>query len=101
MSKALIVSGDQIDGIKQVLASHGIERVIHWSGRKVGDGNKVIPHDTSLIVLVTNWISHAFTRKIKLNAAKLGVRVVYTPNDPAALHAKLHAMDHHPAMEAD
>lgn len=89
MSTALIVGGDQIDGIKQELASHGITHIKHWSGRKVGDGKKVIPHDTELIVLVTDWISHTFTHKIKQNAAKRGLRVVYTPNGPAALRSRL------------
>jgi len=89
MSTALIVGGDQIDGIKQVLTNHGITHVNHWSGRKVGDGKKVIPHDTELIVLVTDWISHNFTHKIKQSAAKRGVRIVYTPNGPAALRARL------------
>jgi hypothetical protein len=89
MSTALIVGGDQIDGIKQVLAQHGITRIDHWSGRKVGDGKKTIPHNTELIVLVTNWISHTFTHKIKQTAAKRGVPIVYTPNGPAALQARL------------
>ena len=99
MSKALIVGGDQIEGIKQVLGGHGIDRITHWSGRKVGDGNKVIPHDTQLIVLVTDWISHAFTRKIKLNAAKRGVRVVYTPNGSATLRTRLQGVKHGLAIE--
>jgi len=89
MTTALIVGGDQIDGIKQVLSNHGITHINHWSGRKVGDGKKVIPHDTELIVLVTDWISHNFTHKIKQSAAKRGVRIVYTPNGPAALRARL------------
>ena len=55
MSQALIVGGDQIAGIKQVLQSKGIHKIRHWSGRKVGDGRKVIPHDIELIVLVTDY----------------------------------------------
>lgn len=93
MSSALIVGGDQIDGIRQVLASHGITQINHWSGRKVGDGKKVIPQDTQLIVLVTDWISHTFTHNIKRNAAKRGVRIVYTPNGPAALRSRLARLD--------
>jgi hypothetical protein len=101
MSAALIVGGDQIDGIKQVLASHGIEHVTHWSGRKVGDGKKVIPYDTELIVLVTDWISHNFTHKIKQAAARRGVRIIYTPNGPAALRARLKRISTDAVAEAD
>jgi hypothetical protein len=89
MSTALIVGGDQIDGIKQVLGNYGITHIDHWSGRKVGDSKRAIPQDTQLIVLITDWISHTFTHNIKRNAAKRGVRIVYTPNGPTALRTRL------------
>ncbi|MFL9608777.1 DUF2325 domain-containing protein [Methylobacillus sp. Pita2] len=93
MSTALIVGGDQIEGIKQELSNFGVTHINHWSGRKVGDGKKAIPHDTDLIVLVTDWISHTFTHKIKQSAAKRGVRIVYTPNGPTALRTRLQKLD--------
>jgi hypothetical protein len=89
MSTALIVGGDQIASIKEELKNYGITEINHWSGRKVGDGKKVIPHDTKLIVLITDWISHQFTYKIKQDAAKRGLQIIYTPNGPAALRARL------------
>lgn len=89
MSSALIVGGDQIDSIKQVLGHYGITHIDHWSGRKVGDSKRVIPQNTQLIVLVTDWISHTFTHNIKRNAAKRGLRIVYTPNGPTALRIRL------------
>jgi hypothetical protein len=99
MTTALIVGGDQIEGIKQVLGSYGVTRINHWSGRKIGDGKKVIPQDTELIVLVTNWISHNFTHKIKQSAAKRGVPIVYTPNGPAALKSRLQRLHGEPSSE--
>ena len=89
MSTALIVGGDQIASIKEELKNYGITEINHWSGRKVGDGKKVIPHDTKLIVLITDWISHQFTQKIKQDAAKRGLQIIYTPNGPVSLRAKL------------
>lgn len=101
MSKALVVGGDMIDGIRQVLIGHGMDGITHWSGRKVGDSNKVIPQDIKLIVLVTDWISHSLTKKIKLNAAKRGVRVVYTPNGSATLQARLDRISQDAATEGE
>ena len=92
-SSALIVGGDQIDGIKQVLTDHGITHINHWSGRKVGDSNKVIPHDTKFIVLITNWISHSITHKVKKNAMKRGIKVIYTPNGSTALRNRLLSLE--------
>ena len=91
-SSALIVGGDQIDGIKQVLTHHGIDQINHWSGRKVGDSHKIIPKDTKVIVLITGWISHAFTIKVKKNATKQGIKVIYTPNGSAALQSRLQSI---------
>lgn len=92
-NSALIVGGNQIDGIKQVLIQHGIDHINHWSGRKVGDGNCIIPQDTKFIVLITNWISHAITHKANKNAMKRGIKVIYTPNGSTALRNRLHHIE--------
>jgi len=99
MSSVLIVGGDQIDGIKQVLINFGVDHIHHWSGRKSGDSNKVIPHDTKIIVLVTNWISHSITHKVKRNALKRGIKVIYTPNGSMALHNRLQKVNAELASE--
>lgn len=89
MSSALIVGGDRIDGIRQVLNSFGVDEIHHWPGRKAGDSNKVIPQDTRLIVLVTNWVGHSFSAKVKRKAAKRGVPIVYAINGPGNLRSRL------------
>jgi hypothetical protein len=93
MSSVLIVGGDQVASIKQVLTSYGVDHINHWSGRKAGDSNKVIPHDTKMIVLITNWISHSITHKIKRNALSRGIKVIYTPNGSQALQNRLQKLD--------
>ena len=89
MSTALIVGGDRIEGIRQVLESYGLKRISHWTGSTSGDSNKVIPQDTRLIVLVTDWVSHPFTAKVKRDATKRGIHIVYSPNGPTALKTRL------------
>lgn len=80
MSLVLIVGGDQIEGIKEVFGSYGIDQISHWSRRKAGDSNKVIPPNTKVIVLVTKWINHSITHKLKRDAVRRGIKMVYTPN---------------------
>lgn len=80
MSSVLIVGGDQVEGIKEVFGSYGIDHVQHWSGRKAGDGSRVIPQNTRIIVLITKWINHSMTYKVKNHALKRGIKVIYTPN---------------------
>ncbi|MDP3088783.1 MAG: DUF2325 domain-containing protein [Methylotenera sp.] len=93
MSSVLIVGGDQVAGIKQVLTHYGVDHIHHWSDRKPGDRNKTIPNDTKIIVLITNWISHSITHKIKRHAMSRGIQVIYTPNDSQALQNRLHRLD--------
>lgn len=80
MSSVLIVGGDQIEGIKEVFGSYGIDQISHWSGRKAGDSNKAIPQNTKVIVLVTKWINHSITYKLKRDAVRRGIKMIYTPN---------------------
>ncbi len=101
MSSVLVVGGDQISGIKQALVNHGIDHINHWSGRKAGDSNKIIPQDTKIIVLITDWISHSITHKVKRNAMKRGIRVIYTPNGSMALHTRLQTTGADFALESD
>jgi hypothetical protein len=93
MSSVLIVGGDQIDGIKHLLGQYGINQINHWSGRKASDGHKIIPKNTRLVVLITDWISHSFTHHIKRVAAKRGLKVIYTGNGAGQLHAKLKSLE--------
>lgn len=78
MSSVLIVGGDQVDGIKEVFSHYGIHQISHWSGRKAGDSNKIIPQNTRVIVLITKWINHSITYKLKRDAVRRGIKVIYT-----------------------
>ncbi len=84
MSAVLVVGGNHIDGIKALLNQRGVYKINHWAGRKVGDSHKIIPQNTSLVVLVTKFISHSFTHKIKNSAAKRGLTVLYTGGNGAS-----------------
>ncbi len=80
MRSVFIVGGDQFEGIRDVFGSYGIDQVSQWSGRKAGDNNKVIPQNTKVIVLITKWINHSITYKLKRDAVRRGIKVIYTPN---------------------
>lgn len=101
MSYVLIVGGDQIDGIRQVLNKHGVDDINHWPGRKAGDTQKVIPQDTKIIVFITNWLSHSITHKVKKIAIKRGIKLIYSTNGAMALHIRLQQAGYGFALESD
>ena len=77
---ALIVGGDNIESIKDELHAQGIHEVTHWAGRKQGDKKHVIPHDVELVVVLVNYVSHSLSTKVKKEAKRLRLPVIYSKN---------------------
>ena len=77
---ALIVGGDNIESIKEELHAKGIHKITHWNGRKHGDKNNVIPSNVQLIVVLVNYVNHSLSCKVKKEAKRLNLPVVYSKN---------------------
>jgi hypothetical protein len=77
---ALIIGGDNIKTIKDELHTRGISQIMHWSGRKHGDKNKVIPDNIELVVVMVNYVNHSFSNKVKKAARRLNLPVIYSKN---------------------
>ncbi|RFC32262.1 MAG: hypothetical protein DID92_2727745250 [Candidatus Nitrotoga sp. SPKER] len=77
---ALIVGGDKVTTIRNELFGRGIVDIEHWNGRKPGEQSRVIPKNTELIVVVTNFINHSLAEKIKKEAKRLNLPVMYSKN---------------------
>ena len=60
---ALIIGGDDIEGIKKEIAFHGVECATHWDGRKTRDVRKSIPRDTTLVVIMFDCVNHNLVHK--------------------------------------
>lgn len=74
---ALVVGGDYIRQLEKIFVERGVRRVEHWTGRKPGDLRKTVPKDTSLVVLLCDYLSHSLAKKVKSDAGRLGLPVLY------------------------
>ncbi len=74
---ALIVGGDYIKPIERIFAGKGVTRVEHWTGRKTGDLRKTLPKDTMLVVLLCDYLSHSLARKVREDADRMGLPILY------------------------
>ena len=73
----LVVGGDSAQAIQQRARTRGDRSVEHWSGRKTRDLTKSIPKDTEAVVVVLDRISHALARKVRTEASRRGLPVVF------------------------
>ena len=75
--KALIVGGDYVKPIKKIIAGKGVRRIEHWDGRKPSDLRKTFPKDTRLVILLCDYLNHGLAKKVREDAERLGLQVIY------------------------
>ncbi|MBP1753369.1 MAG: chemotaxis protein CheY [Geobacteraceae bacterium] len=74
---ALIVGGDYIEPIEKIINDRGVRKIEHWTGRKAGDLKKIVPKDTRLVVLLCDYLNHGLAKKVRGDANRLGLPVIY------------------------
>ena len=66
----LVIGGDNIKSIKEVLKELGAEVSAHWDARKKSSApKKKIPQDVDCIIMLTSFLNHNVMHKYK-NIAK-------------------------------
>lgn len=74
---ALIVGGDYIKPIEKIITERGLGKIQHWTGRKKGDLKRTVPVDTRLVVLLCDYLCHSLAKKVRSDAERLGLPVIY------------------------
>lgn len=74
---ALIVGGDYIKPIEKIITDRGVPKVRHWTGRKAGDLKRTVPKDTTFVVLLLDYLNHGLAKKVRGDADRLGLPVIY------------------------
>lgn len=91
---ALIVGGDRLGNIPQVLNERGIEEYIHWVGRKKGMRNKVIPTNIDMIIVLYDFIEHNLANIIKKESKNMEVPCIFSKRAGSDLAMKLDVCKH-------
>lgn len=89
---ALIVGGDYIKPLEKIIAERGLSKVEHWTGRKPGDLKRRVPKGTRVVVLLYDYLSHSLARKVRQEADRLGLPVLYCRRSMGEFCAKLDEM---------
>lgn len=70
----LVIGGDKISHIAQMLQTLGAKKIKHWDARKKSSApKKKIPLDTDCIVMLTSFLNHNTMLKYKSEAKKKAI----------------------------
>lgn len=74
--RVLVVGGDRIDPIKEILDGFGVEKIIHWDLRKKSDVHKTLPQNIDCMLMLTNFFNHNAMFKFKNEAKRKNIPFV-------------------------
>ena len=77
MAGVLVIGGDKVGAIENMLQEKGFRNVYHVSGRKKSEVKAMIPADTELIVVFINFVNHNLSKNIKKLAKQKQVPIVF------------------------
>jgi len=77
----LILGGDRIDPIREVLTTLGVDDIIHWTARNQKGGrkkSKPIPTKVNIVVMLINFLNHNSMKHYRSEAKTKGIPIVYS-----------------------
>ena len=86
----VVVGGDFLGNIEKNLQSMGVTELVHISGRKAFDRNKVsLPRATAFILVLTDYVNHGTAQTVKGMAKSKSIPVVFAKRSWRAVEEKL------------
>lgn len=87
----LILGGDKIKPIREVLADLGVDNIIHWTARNQKRGrkkDKVIPISVDMVLMLTNFLNHNSMKHYRAEAKAKGLPVVYATRNTGCVKSE-------------
>lgn len=81
----LIIGGDKINKISQLLLELGATSTQHWDSRKNSTSHKKIPQNTDAIIMLTDYLKHNSMHHFKKCAKKQNIPCICTQRGTASV----------------
>ncbi|WDV47197.1 DUF2325 domain-containing protein [Clostridiaceae bacterium M8S5] len=91
---ALIVGGDKLGNIPQVLTDNGVDDYIHWSGRKKISYNKEIPSNIDIVIVLYDFINHNTAGAVKKMTKNMNIPCIFSKRACSDLMKKMNNCSH-------
>ena len=86
----IIVGADHLGNRRKHLESYRIKEVEHICGRKTADRKRFeISRDTSLVVVLVDFVNHGTAKHIKEQAKSQGIRTIFAQRSWCSLQQQL------------
>lgn len=90
MQTILVVGGDRLGNIMELLQDRGFHDVHHVTGRKSSQTGIKIPSSVHLILVLTDFINHNLAKTIKEQAKERQLPILFCKRSCAAIAKALH-----------
>lgn len=88
----VVIGGDYLGGIEKNLYSMGVTKLVHISGRKPLDRNKIsLPNTTAFVLVLTDYVNHNTAQTIKCMAKSRSIPLIFAKRSWRAVEEKLKA----------
>jgi hypothetical protein len=84
---ALIIGGDKVTTLSNVLKELGVTKINHWDARNKSSAcKKTIPQDTQCVVMLTSYLNHNAMKHFKSEAKKRDLPVICSKQSASCLY---------------
>ncbi|MET3287436.1 UNVERIFIED_CONTAM: hypothetical protein ABID98_000006 [Brevibacillus sp. OAP136] len=77
MASVLIIGGDRLGRIVDLLQGNGFQEINHITGRKASQVKVKIPVNTNMILVLTDFVNHNLSTSIKLKAKEQNLPIMF------------------------
>lgn len=85
----MVVGGDHLGSIGKNLNKMGYEEINHIKGRKDSDVKLKIPRDTSMVLVLTDYINHNLAKKVKEKAKQNDTPIIYAKRSWSDIYSSI------------
>lgn len=85
MSAILVIGGDRLGNIIDLLHGQGFDEIHHVSGRKSSQTGVTIPTGVKMILVLTDFVNHNLAKTVKSRAKDRSIPLLFCKRSCAAI----------------
>jgi len=84
----LLIGGDKVNKITELLATLGVTNTVHWDSRRNSTSHKSIPKNTDVVIMLVDFLKHNSMSYFKKSAKKMDIPYICTRRGLGSVHSE-------------